>query len=208
MIVFDKNRFTLLHFDVLSTKRAIICVLQDNSLGIKLIVVNLQLKINSSDIKGILKILLHQLLKQDQDQDRELESLISSLNYVGIIEFLKNKYSQTYINIKEIINCFKEESLNLIENYLQQIVLDEKFKDQIRENLYGNRNKNLKIIADLTTKIKELKAKPEYSNAKIILGGDFNDNYFYPNVENKPLYEEHVKAFSNVLFDNYDEVKY
>jgi hypothetical protein len=203
VIVFDKSRFTLLHFDVLNTKRGIVCVLQDNSLGIKLIVVNLQLKINSSNIKRILNILLHQLLKKN----KELESLISSLNYVGIIAFLNKNYPKIYNNIKDIINLFNNESLEPIEEHLQKIVLDEKFKDQIRENLYGNRNKNLKIIADLTTKIKELKAKPEYSNAKIILGGDFNDNYFHPSVKDKPLYEEHVKAFSNVLFDNYDKVR-
>ena len=69
---------------------------------------------------------------------------------------------------------------------------------QIRENFYGNKCKISKI-QDLTTKIKKLKAKPEYSNAKIILGGDFNDNYFLPNVEDKPLYEEQRKIGNLVM---------
>ena len=206
VIVFDKSRFKFLesHHDL---ERTIICVLEDmpkeGEIATKYIIINLQLKINSSDIKGILKILLHQLLKQDQDQ--ELESLISSLDYNGIIAFLNKKNPQIYNNIKKIINCFENESLNQIENHLRQIVLNEKFKDQIRENLYGNRDKNLKIIADLNKKIKELKVK--YSNAKIILGGDFNDDYFHPSVQDEPSYEGQVKAFSNVLFDNYDNVR-
>jgi hypothetical protein len=117
VIVFDKSRFTLLHFDVLGTKRGIICVLQDNSLDINLIVVNLQLKIN--DNKG--------------------------------------------------------------------------------------KSKNDDTIKDLKEKIPKLKA--QFTEAKIILGGDFNDDYFHPNVKDVDSYKTHVQAFSNVPFENYDEVR-
>ena len=49
--------------------------------------------------------------------------------------------------------------------------------------------------------------KAEYSNAKIILGGDFNDDYFNPNGQDETLYKEHIKAFSNIEWKNYESIR-